>query len=95
MTGYTPFRRAYHTACVCVRVRVTEREREKEGMRLCFFILPTFPLGPCPPVSSISLSVFISLPFIANKVNEEKLEADGCTVHYSTAQYSVATIARW
>lgn len=79
MTEYTPFRRAYHTACVC----------EREGIRSRLYALPTFPLGPCPPASSISLSVFISLPFIANKVNEEELEADGCTVHYSIAQYSV------
>lgn len=60
---------------------------EREGMRL--YTLATFPLGPCPPVSSVSLSVFISLSLIANKVNEEELEADGCTVHYSTAQYNV------
>lgn len=63
MTEYTPFRRAYHTACVSVCVK----ERA-----FALYTLPTFPLGPCPPASSISLSVFISLPLIANKVNEEE-----------------------
>lgn len=62
-------------------------------MRLGLYTLPTFPLGPCPPASSISLSVFISLLLIANKVNEKELEADGGTVHYSPAQYSVGLIA--
>ena len=56
---------------------------ERQRMRSCLYTLPTFPLGPCPPANSVSLSVFISPPLIANKVNEEEEEADGCTVHYS------------
>lgn len=63
-------------------------------MRSHLYTLPTFPLGSCPPASSISLSVFISLLLIANKVNEEELAAHGRTVHYGAAQYSAGLSSR-
>ena len=62
MTEYTPFRRAYHHTAWA----------RKEDMHSCLYTLPTFPLGPCPPASPVSRSVFISFPLIANKVNEKE-----------------------
>lgn len=75
MTKYTAFSGAYHTACVW-----------KWGY--AFLYTPRFPIRSLS-TCKLCLSVFISLSLIANKVNEEELEADGCTVHYSTAQYNV------
>lgn len=75
ITGYDRVHTLQLSILVCVC------DREKEGT--CLNTLPTFPLDPCPPASYTSISVFISLSLVTNKVNEEEYQADGRTVHYT------------